>query len=113
VQHPERILLFNSLEVKMRTEHKLLPVQHTLSIQFTPEHGDEQIVPVQAKLEVNCLDHTPRAISGRFIDSNEDQVVQFELDLADAKVWYRGKKYAFERLDRAGTFSLRQGWIAE
>ena len=106
-------MLFNSLEVKMRTAHKLLPVQHTLSIQFTPEDGDEQIVPVQAKLEVNCLDHTPRAISGRFIDSNEDQVVQSELDLADAKVWYRGKKYAFERLDRAGTFSLRQGWIAE
>ena len=96
----------------MRTAHKLLCVQHTLSIQFTPEHGDEQIVPVQAKLEVNCLDHTPRDISGRFIDFNEDQVVQFELDLDDAKVWYRGKKYAFERLDRVGNFSLRQGWIA-
>jgi hypothetical protein len=95
----------------MRTEHKLLPVQHTLSVQFTPEHGDEQIIPVQAELEVNCLDHTPRAISGRFIDSNEDHIVQFELDLAGAKVWYRGKKYAFERLDRVGIFSLRQGWI--
>jgi len=96
----------------MRTAHKLLPVQHTLSIQFTPEDGDEQIVPVQAELEVDFLDHTPRAISGRFIDSNEDQIVQFELDLADTKIWYRGKKYAFERLDRVGTFSLRQGWIA-
>jgi len=96
----------------MRTAHKLLPVQHTLSIQFTPEDGDEQIVPVQAELEVDFLDHTPRAISGRFIDSNEDQIVQFELDLADTKIWYRGKKYAFGRLDRVGTFSLRQGWIA-
>jgi len=94
----------------MRYEHKLLPVQHTLSIQFTPEGGDERIVEVQAELEVAPLDHSPRAISGRCIETNEDQIVQFELDLAGAKIWYRNKKYAFERLDRVGTFSLRQGW---
>ena len=94
----------------MRYEHKLLPVQHTLSIQFTPEGGDERIVEVQAELEVDPLDHSPRVISGRFIEPREDQVVQFELDLADAKVWYRSKKYGFERLDRVGTFNLRLGW---
>jgi len=94
----------------MRSEHKLLPVQHTLHIQFTPERGDERIVPVQAELVVDPLDHSPRAISGRFIEPNEDQIVQFELDLANAKVWYRNKKYGFERLDRVGTFNLRQGW---
>ena len=93
----------------MRTEQKLLSVSQTVSIQFTPECGDEQIVPIQVELEVDCPNHTPRAISGRFIDSSEDQIVRFELDLAHAKVWYRGKKYAFERLDRIGTFSLLQG----
>jgi hypothetical protein len=94
----------------MRSVYKLLPVQYTLSIQFKPERGDERIVSVEAELDVDPLDHSPRAISGRFIEPNEDQIVQFELDLGDAKVWYRNKKYGFERLDRVGTFSLRQGW---
>jgi len=94
----------------MRYEHKLLPVQYALTIQFTPEYGDERVVEVQAELEVDPLDHSPRAISGRFIEPNEDQIVQFELDLANATVSYRNKKYAFERIDRAGTFELRQGW---
>ena len=81
-----------------------------LSIKFKPEFGHVGIIVLDAELDVDPLNLSPESISGKFTGDVENQIIQFELNLADVELNYIGKKYRFERLDRTGAFTLRRGW---